>query len=265
MTFTQAVVLAVLQGLTEFLPISSSAHLVLVPVIANWPDQGLAFDVAVHVGTLAAVLVYFHRDVLGMSRDWVVSLLQGRAVGQSRLAWWVIVATIPTGLAGLAVNALAGDALRSPIVIAFANLIFAAALWLADVKGARRRNIDSLGFMDALLIGCAQSLSLVPGASRAGVTMTAAMALGLGRRAAARFSFLIAIPVIALAGLLKTYEGITDQVPVQWDVVAVGVVFSAVCALGCIHGFMVLVERVGMLPFVLYRLALGGVLLLLFL
>lgn len=264
MTFTQAVVLAVLQGLTEFLPISSSAHLVVLPKIAQWQDQGLAFDVAVHVGTLAAVLVYFHRDVLGMTRDWLSSLVRREAVGQSRLAWFVIVATIPTGLAGLAVNAFAGDALRSPLVIAYANLAFAAALWLADVTGSRQRSLGDLRLRDAFLIGCAQSFALIPGASRAGVTMTAAMALGMGRQAAARFSFLIAIPVIALAGALKSYEGITEQVPVQWDAIAVGVVFSAVCALGCIHAFMVLVERVGMMPFVLYRLLLGVVLLVLF-
>lgn len=252
-----AVTLAVVQGLTEFLPVSSSAHLVLIPALSDWPDQGLAFDVAVHVGTLTAVLAYFYRDVVAMSRDWLASVLTMRRVGESQLAWCVIAATIPTGLAGLAVNALAGDALRSVMVIAVANLVFAALLWLADAKGTRTRDTASLRISDALVIGCAQALSLIPGTSRSGVTITAAMALGLGRKAAAHFSFLLAIPVIVLAGLLKGYEGVTEKVLVQWDAVAVGIVFSAVFAFLCIHVFMSLVDRVGMLPFVIYRFALG--------
>lgn len=262
MDLIHALALAVVQGLTEFLPISSSAHLVLLPAFVQWPDQGLAFDVAVHVGTLAAVVAYFHRELARMIRDWSASLLQMRPVGESALAWCVIVATIPTGLAGLAVNAMAGDALRSVLVIAVANLVFAALLWLADARGARSRDVASLRLSDALLIGCAQALSLIPGTSRSGVTITAAMALGLGRRAAARFSFLLAVPIIALAGGLKGYEALTEQLTVRWDALAVGTVFSALCALACIHTFMLLVERVGMLPFVLYRVVLGVFLLL---
>lgn len=256
-----AVTLAVLQGLTEFLPISSSAHLALMPVLTDWPDQGLAFDVAVHVGTLAAVMVYFYRDILVMTRDWLASLVRMAPVGESRLAWCVVVATIPTGLAGIAVNSLAGDALRSVMVIAVANLVFGGLLWLADATGSRSREAGELRLRDAVFIGCAQALSLIPGTSRSGVTITAAMALGLSRQAAARFSFLLSVPVIALAGGLKGYEAITDKLDVQWDALAVGTVFSAACALLCIHAFMVLVERVGMLPFVIYRAVLGVMLL----
>ena len=158
-------------------------------------------------------------------------------------------------------NALAEEMLRSALVIAAANLVFAVALGLADRFGSHDRGVDSVTLLDALVIGCAQAFALIPGASRAGVTMTAGLVLGLSRRAAARFSFLMAVPVITLAGGLKGYEAFTDRVVVDSSALAVGVVFSAACALGCIHAFMELVERVGMLPFVIYRLLLGVALL----
>ena len=261
MDMLQALALAVLQGLTEFLPVSSSAHLILLPLLVDWPDQGLAFDVAVHVGTLVAVLAYFAADINRMIRDFLASLLRRAAVGQSRLAWFIIVATIPTGLAGLAVKAFAGDLLRAAVVIAVANLVFAAALWWSDGRGRRNRTLDDMQLRDALLVGCAQALALIPGTSRSGVTMTAALLLGLTREAAARFSFLLAIPVIVLAGGLLTVDAVPRQVPVDWTAVAVATAVSALCAFACIHAFLKLVERVGMLPFVLYRMVLGVVLL----
>ena len=261
MDILQVVVLAVVQGLTEFLPISSSAHLILVPLLVEWPDQGLAFDVAVHVGTLLAVVAYFASDLSRMSQDWLVSLARRAPVGDSALAWWIIVATIPTGLAGIAVKLLADGMLRSVLVIALANLVFAGVLWVCDARGARTRALGDMRFRDALLIGCAQALALIPGASRSGVTMSAALALGMTRQAAARFSFLLAVPIIVLAGLLETYELLHEPVPVDWLAMSVGVLVSALCAFACIHVFLRLVERVGMLPFVLYRLALGVVLL----
>jgi len=257
MDMAQAAALAVLQGLTEFLPISSSAHLILLPLLVDWPDQGLAFDVAVHVGTLVAVVAYFARDLARMSADWCRSVVQRRTVGESRLAWCVIVATIPTGLAGLAVKALAGDLLRTALVIALANLAFAGLLWWSDARGRRARGIHALTLRDALLIGCAQALALVPGTSRSGVTMTAALMLGLTREAAARFSFLLAVPVIALAGLVQGLEAASGRVPLDLGVFAAGTLLSALCAFACIHAFLGLVERVGMLPFVIYRLVLG--------
>jgi undecaprenyl-diphosphatase len=263
MDTAQAAALAVLQGLTEFLPISSSAHLILLPLAVDWPDQGLAFDVAVHVGTLVAVVTYFAADLGRMARDWVRSLGARRAVGESRLAWCIIVATVPTGLAGLAVKALAGDALRSALVIAVANLVFAGALWWSDSHGRRRRGLEDLRLRDAVLVGCAQALALIPGASRSGVTMTAGLMLGLGREAAARFSFLLAVPVIALAGLVQGAEALSGRVVVDPVAFALGTGLSALCAFACIHAFLRLVERVGMLPFVIYRLALGAGLLLL--
>lgn len=262
MDILQAIFLAVLQGLTEFLPISSSAHLILVPRLVDWPDQGLAFDVAVHVGTLAAVVTYFARDLKRMTRDWCASLVARRAVGESNLAWFIIVATIPTGLAGLAVKATLGDSLRSLVVIAVANLVFAALLWWSDRSGPRTRALGEMRWRDALLIGLAQALALIPGTSRSGVTMTAGLLLGLTREAAARFSFLMAIPIIVLAGLLESWSAVRGGAGVDWPSVAIGTVASGVCAFACIHLFLKLVDRVGMLPFVLYRLALGAGLLL---
>lgn len=257
MDMVHAVILAMLQGLTEFLPISSSAHLILLPLVVDWPDQGLAFDVAVHVGTLAAVVSYFATDLWRMSRDWILSVARRTPVGDSALAWFIIVATIPTGLAGLAVSLLAGGMLRSALVIALANLVFAGLLWWSDAKGARRRALGEMRLRDALLVGFAQALALIPGVSRSGVTMTAGLALGFSRQAAARFSFLLAVPIIVLAGMLETWGLLSEPAPVDWAAMAVGVLVAAICAFACIHLFLRLVERVGMLPFVLYRLVLG--------
>ncbi len=259
----QIVTLAVLQGLTEFLPVSSSAHLILVPILLGWRDQGLAFDVSVHVGTLCAVVFYFARELWAMTRDVLASLAQRQLVGDGRLAGFIIAATIPTGLAGLAFNALVGDSLRRLLVIALANIVFALVLWWTDRSaGNRSKGVDDLRLRDAVLVGCAQSLALIPGTSRSGITMTAALAMGYSRQAAARFSFLLAVPLIALAGLLKGYEALSEQVPVDWTAIGLGAVLSAVFAFTCIHVFLRLLERVGMLPFVIYRLVLGAVLLL---
>lgn len=261
MDTVHAVTLALLQGLTEFLPVSSSAHLILLPVLFDWPDQGLMFDVAVHVGTLIAVLGYFAKDLCAMSRDWVLSLIRRQAVGDSAMAWFIIVATIPTGFAGLMVKALFGDSLRSVLVIALANLVFAAWLWWSDHSGARTRDLSQMRLRDAFLIGCAQALALIPGASRSGVTMTMALLLGFTREAAARFSFLLAVPIIVLAGGLLGRDAINEATTVHWPSMLIGIVVSAVCAFAVIHFFLRLVGRTGMLPFVVYRLALGVILL----
>jgi undecaprenyl-diphosphatase len=259
-----AVVLAIVQGLTEFLPISSSAHLILLPRFLGWPDQGLAFDVAVHVGTLSAVVWYFRRDLLCMTRDWVASLARRRTVGDSRLAWGVILGTIPVGLAGLLFGDLIELHLRSPQVIAATTIGFGLVLWWADSAGSRNRDEHSLSWRDVLVIGCAQALALVPGTSRSGVTMSAALALGLDRSAAARFSFLLSIPVIVLAGGLKLLGLLQQTDGVDWGALLVGTILSAISAYLCIDLFLKLIERVGMMPFILYRLALGALLLLVF-
>lgn len=265
MTLIQIIVLALVQGLTEFLPISSSAHLILVPVLSDWPDQGLAFDVAVHVGTLSAVVWYFRKEVMRMSGDWLHSCRQGQQVGESRLAWAVIWGTVPVVVAGLLLHDLVDTVLRSPLVIAWATIGFGLLLWLADVMGQRQRDEHHLNWRDVVVIGLAQALALIPGTSRSGITMTAGLFMGLTREAAARFSFLLSIPTILMAGGYKGMQLVKQSAAVDWLAMFIGVVLSALTAYLCIHWFLKLLERIGMLPFVLYRLLLGGVLLYFFL
>ena len=261
MEAVQVIALAALQGLTEFLPISSSAHLILLPAVVSWPDQGLEFDIAVHVGTLAAVIAYFRQQLSGMSRGWWRSLSTRRLDAEARLAWAVLFATIPVGLAGLALSAMGSDGLRSPLVIAVATLVFALLLWWADARGSRLRDEGSIGWREVLVVGCAQALALIPGTSRSGVTMTAGLALGLSREAAARFSFLLSIPVIVLAGGLKVLEALADPAATEWSALIAGALISGVVAYATIHYFLRLLDRIGLLPFVLYRIVLGVVLL----
>ncbi len=263
MDLLNAVVLALVQGLTEFLPISSSAHLILLPAIAGWRDQGLAFDVAVHVGTLLAVLGYFRGELVSMACAWLRSWA-GERSAEGRLAWAVLFGTIPVGLAGLLLADVVEEHLRSPLVIAWATLLFGVLLWWADAAGRRVRDEHTLGWRDVLLIGLAQALALIPGTSRSGITMTAALFLGLDRVAAARFSFLLSIPVIALAGGLETRKLLAAGDSVDWGLIGVGVAVSGASAYACIRAFIALVQRLGMLPFVAYRLVLGVLLLILF-
>lgn len=257
MDLLQTIVLSIVQGLTEFLPISSSAHLILAPRLLGWPDQGLAFDVAVHVGTLSAVVGYFRNEVVTLAGDWSRSLIERRSVGESRLAWAVLLGTIPVGLAGLLTGDIIELYLRSPLVIAATTLVFGGLLWWADCRSTRSREEHSLTWSDVLLIGCAQALALIPGTSRSGITITAGLAAGLTRAAAARFSFLLSIPVIVLAGGLETLDLLQSDSPAPWRDLVLGAVLSAASAYLCIHLFLKLLERVGMLPFVIYRLALG--------
>ncbi|MBD3610764.1 MAG: undecaprenyl-diphosphate phosphatase [Gammaproteobacteria bacterium] len=261
----QVMVLALVQGLTEFLPISSSAHLILVPQLVEWPDQGLAFDVAVHVGTLSAVVWYFRKELMAMTHDWTISVVERKAVGESRLAWAVIFATIPAGLAGILFKDVIEDQLRSPVVIAATTILFGLLLWYADVIGKRERTEHKLDWKDILFIGLAQAMALIPGTSRSGATITAGLLLGLSRAAAARFSFLLSIPIITAAGLLHLKELIESALPVDWSSIIWGTVVSAFSAYLCIHLFLKMLDRIGMLPFVIYRLLLGMVLLYVFL
>ena len=262
MEWMQIVSLAVVQGLTEFLPISSSAHLVLVPSLTGWPDQGLAFDVAVHIGSLLAVLAAFRHEVLRMLRAFVGSLFGHGFNEDAKLAWAVGFATIPVGLAGLLWGDWIEHNLRSIQVLAWATIGFGVLLGVADRWRRGVRSEFQLRASDVFWIGLAQALALIPGTSRSGITMTAALFLGLSRQAAARFSFLLSIPVILLAGGLETKKLVESAVPVDWAALFWGVVFSAISAWVCIRLFLNLIERIGMAPFVAYRVALGGLLLL---
>ena len=260
MDTAQIVILALVQGLTEFLPISSSAHLILLPLALHWPDQGLAFDVAVHLGSLLAVLVYFRKDVIAMTIAWSQNITGGASTAESRLAWWVILGTIPAVIAGLVFKDIIEIELRSPWVIAIATIFFALLLWVADLNEPKIRNENQLKWRDVLTIGCFQALALIPGTSRSGITMTAGLLLGLSRRAAARFSFLLSIPIIFASGSLQTLELLQASQSIDWLALLLSLVLSALSAGICIHLFLGLIEKVGMLPFVIYRLLLGIVL-----
>ena len=264
MDWLQILVLSVVQGLSEFLPISSSAHLILVPVLTEWEDQGLAFDVAVHVGTLLAVVSYFQRELRVIVGDGFSSIVQRRRVGDSNLFWAVGLGTIPVGLAGLLFKEVIETSLRSPLVLAVATILFGLLLWWADAQGKRERDEHSITWKDILFIGLAQAIALIPGTSRSGITITAGLMLGLSRQAAARFSFLLSIPVILLAGGLYAVKLVQVGEAVDWMVMGVGALVAGITAYLCIHLFLKLLERIGMLPFVIYRLLLGVILLAVF-
>ena len=258
MDIYQAILLAIFQGLTEFLPISSSAHLILVPVLLGWEDQGLAFDVAVHVGTLTAVVLYYRKDLLLIIKAWLGSLIGKTSSYESRLAWYVILGTIPVSLVGITMPDTIETTLRSPIVIAGATIVFALLLWLSE-KTAREKR-DQINLLDALIIGMFQAIALIPGTSRSGITITAGLLTGLKRERAAQFSFLLSIPVIGLAGLVKGIELVQSTEPVMWDLIITGTLISAVVAYLTIGWFLKLLQSIGMMPFVWYRLVLGIVL-----
>jgi undecaprenyl-diphosphatase len=252
------IILSVIQGLTEFLPISSSAHLILFPHLTGWKDQGVAFDVAVHLGSLIAVLMYFRADLKPLFIAWLSSMKTFQLTPESRLVWGVGIGTIPAALVGLAIaGAGLADHLRSPLIIATATIVFGLLLWWADVIGKRERDEYTLTWQDILLIGLSQALALIPGTSRSGITITAALLLGLNRQAAARFSFLLAIPIIILAGLIESLSLLNQETYVNWYALLLAVVFSGISAYLCIHTFIKLLDRIGMLPFVIYRVVLG--------
>lgn len=253
----QAVLLALVQGLTEFLPISSSAHLVIPSLLLDWPDQGLAFDVAVHVGTLSAVLLYYRQDLGQMARDWFSSLAGGDATDHSRLVWYLALATVPAGLVGLGAGNLIETELRNLPVIATTTLVFGVLLGVADRRAQARGGARPLTLAVALLIGLAQAAAPVPGVSRSGVTITAALWLGMSRQGAARFSFLLSIPIIASAGALKAWELTGAGLPVDWGALALGALVSGLTAYLCIALFLRLLDRVGLMPFVYYRVVLA--------
>ncbi len=264
MDFLQILTLALVQGLTEFLPISSSAHLILVPVLTGWQDQGLAFDVAVHVGTLSAVIIYFRRELISMTHSWTASVTGKGFDAEAKLAWAVLFGTIPVGIAGLLFKDFIAEELRTPVVMASSTLVFGLLLWYGDAKGKRIRDEYSLNWKDVLFIGIAQALALIPGTSRSGATMTAALMLGLSRTASARFSFLLSIPVIILAGGLETLDYMKEASLSDLQPLMLGALLSGTTAYLCIHYFLKLLDRIGMLPFVIYRLFLAAFLYLMF-
>ncbi len=260
MPLLQILVLAVVQGITEFLPISSSGHLILVPNLTGWPDQGLAIDVAAHLGTLLAVLVYFWRDVGRMTLG-LVRLATGRLDAGGRLAGFLLLATIPALAVGFFVDRYVGDLLRDPRIVAWALIGFGVVLYLADRSGMTIRRVEHLPLAHALAIGLAQVLAFIPGTSRSGITMSAARLLGYERAEAARFSFLLSIPAISAAGLWKGWELFRAGDPEALEAAALTGGFSAVAGFLAIAFLMAWLRRATFTVFVGYRILLGGLLL----
>lgn len=261
MTFLQIVILAIVQGLTEFLPVSSSGHLVLVPYLFEWADQGLAFDVAVHFGSLAAVCIYFRSDIASLIAGGM-QLLGGKVrTPESRLALAIAIGTVPAALIGLLFASWIEANLRDPGVIVMTLSGFGILMAVADRIGRRERSISGVGLRDAVIIGLAQALSLVPGTSRSGVTITAARFLGFGREDAARFSFLLSAPVILLATVYKLTGLILGDAAVAWGQLGLGALIACVVAYFSIEFFMRFVTRIGLAPFAIYRLVLAAVIL----
>ncbi len=259
MTLIQIIVLSLIQGLTEFLPVSSSAHLILGSKVFDWPDQGLVFDVATHLGTLLAVLVYFRVDIKNMIKPWLGSTNADEA--SRKLGLILVVASIPAILAGGLLHGWVESALRDMRVIAFSTLGFGLLLWWADARFARSKLLADMNMKSGLMIGLAQMLALVPGTSRSGITITMGRMLGFNADSAARFSFLLSIPIIAAAGAYGVLRMILNDADIDWFQFGLAIGLSALAGWLCIAAFLALLQRVGLVPFVIYRLALGVALL----
>jgi len=252
-TLLQLAVLAIVQGITEFLPVSSSGHLILTSQVLGWQDQGLSIDIAVHAGTLLAVIVYLWRDILRI----LGGMAESGAESTRPLAGMIIVATIPVGIAGFVLHEVGQESLRDPEVIAWATLGFGILLLVADRFGMTLRRMEHMTWSSAIMIGVAQVLALIPGTSRSGITMMAARFMGFEREAAARFSLLLSIPVIAAAALLagKDVYDSGDLALSQATLLAAGMSFVA--AMFAIWLMMAWLKRATFTPFVIYRLILG--------
>lgn len=260
MSWLQIIVLAIVQGLTEFLPVSSSGHLVLVPNVVGWTDQGLVFDVAVHFGSLGAVALYFREDLLGLVRGGI-DVLTTRSIDtlQSRMAFGIAIGTVPAAVAGLAFAGWIETNLRSPVVVVVTLSFYGVLMALADRFAARERTIADVTIRDAVVIGLAQALALIPGTSRSGVTITAGRMLGLQRQDAARFSFLLSAPVILLATGYETLKMLLSDDSIPWLELGIAALVSGIVAYVCIDLMMRFVGKIGLLPFAVYRLLLAGV------
>jgi len=253
MHFSQAAIYGIIQGLTEYLPISSSAHLVLLPLFTGWPDPGLAFDVALHWGTLVAVLFYFRREVVNLTLGFFGSL-KGKWEFENRLPWQIGVATLPGAVIGFLFEKQAESTFRSPWILAGTLSVLGVLLFYADRKGSRSLTLSHLTWGKAILIGLSQGLAIIPGVSRSGITITTALLLGLDRTAAVRFSFYLSIPIIFGAGLLKAKFILHNAGdPSIW----VAMIGAAVSGLAAIHTLITYVRTRSFTPFVIYRFGLS--------
>ncbi len=267
MPLFHAVVLALVQALTEFLPVSSSAHLVLVPWLLGWADHGLLFDIALHAGTVAAVIAYFFKSWVRLA-----GLAAGRRIwppdpgepdyelfDNPRLFWYLAAATLPAGVLGLALKDIVETTLRSPFVIGTMLIAIALLIAYAERRGGFTRDLDQVSLRDAMTIGCAQAVALIPGTSRSGITISTAMLLGLTRHAAARFSFLLSTPIILGAAAKAAWDAFSEGgiPPDQRAAFLVGMIVSAIAGYLVIAGFLAFLQRATMKVFVIYRIGFG--------
>jgi undecaprenyl-diphosphatase len=264
--YFKVAILGVVQGITELMPISSTAHMRLVPAVLGWQDPGSAFSAAMQMAALAAVISYFWADIRWLATDSVAAALRGRFRDKSfQFVMWIVVATIPIGIAGLALSHVlnrCGSPLRALGVIGWACVVMAALLAGAEIWARHRRTIKDATLVDAALIGLAQVGALIPGVSRSGSTLTAGLMLGFERAEAARLSFLLGLPAIALAGLKEIYELHKVHLDAHgWSVLAVGLVVASISAFFAIWGLMRILENFSSWPFVAYRFLLGVVIL----
>lgn len=264
--YAKVAVLGVVQGITELLPISSTAHMRLVPAVLGWRDPGSAFSAAMQLAALAAVVSYFWSDVRDLTTNSLSALARGQFRDRHlRFSLWIVLATVPIGIAGLMLAKVlntCGSPLRSVSVIGWACVAMALLLAIAEVTARHRRTIDKATFIDAMLIGIAQVGALIPGVSRSGSTLTAALALGFKRDEAARLSFLLGLPAIALAGLKEIWELHKVHLGAHgWSILFVGILVASISAFFAIWGLMRFLERFSTWPFVVYRFLLGVVIL----
>jgi undecaprenyl-diphosphatase len=262
MSIVQIVVLAVVQGITEFLPVSSSGHLILGSWLFDWPDQGIVFDTAVHVGTLVAVLVYFRREwmqlLMGLVGNQLVEVDDsGGAIRARTLALLIVVGTVPLAIGGLFMKDSIEANFRTPEAVGWLLIGTAGALLVGEIVGRRVRSLPSLRLPDAAIIGIAQIVAVFPGISRSGVTMVAGLAVGMTRESAARFSMLLAIPAIAGAGLLVALDALDSSEDAELGAAAVGAVISAITAYFVIAGLMRLLKSGSFRPFIAYCAVVG--------
>jgi len=280
--FFKAAILGIVQGLTEFLPISSSAHLILVPWLFGWKTSGLTFDVALHLGTSAAILAYFWRDWVDLALEMLRGIRERSLLGnpRRRLGWFLVVGTLPAMVAGLLLEDYVESTLRSPLIPVVTLVAFGLLLYYADRKGHQNRSLDQFNWGDCFWIGVSQAVALIPGVSRSGITISAARLRDASRPASARFSFLLSTPVIVGAGALQGLHllsrtlhppraGVGPEAvaasPVQWDVLTVGIVTAAITGFLCIRYFLRYLQTNNLVPFVIYRIILAAVVLLMYL
>ncbi|MCB0858074.1 MAG: undecaprenyl-diphosphate phosphatase [Solirubrobacterales bacterium] len=262
MDLFQSIILGILQGLTEFLPISSSGHILILPAILGWEDPGAAFTAVIQLGTEAAVLIYFRKDLWNIARTWLASLRRPELRGDlnARMGWYLIIATIPISVLGLAFQDQIETAARNLWIVGSMLIVFGLILGLADKIGTREREVDNLSFRDGVLIGLAQSLALIPGVSRSGATISAGLFLGLNRRAAARFAFLLAIPAVVLSGFYQLYKLLSGKETFDEPMlnIAVATIVAFVVGYAVIAWLLRYLTTHSMAIFVWYRVIVGA-------